>query len=315
MNSQRFKFDEDRPWKGIIKYAIPILISSILQQLYNLVDLSVLGAFESQNAMASVGACGFLTGLMVTFAVGLSTGISVLISSGLGKDENNKACLQNGLVITSLLGIIMSFFVYFLGPVLIVELVDIPSNLVENAVEYLQICAIGVLFEFLYNYFRGILLGYGDSKVSLYFLAISAVLNIVLDVVLVKEFDMDADGVAWSTVIAQIAVLIFSIFYLYKRYPDIFNDLIPTKWKIEAGSMWRIIQVGIPVSIQGIVVNLGYMIIQDTVNDFGSNMTASYSVASKLEMYLLIPFISFTSALSVYVGYLLGNKKINIVKK
>ena len=316
MNSQGFKFDENKPWRGIIGYAVPILLSSILQQLYNTVDLFVLGAFESQASMASVGSCSFLIGLMVTFAVGLSSGLSVIISSELGKGENdNKACLQNGLIIVAFFGIIMSLFVYFMGPILIVRLIQLPSILAPAAIEYLKICAIGVLFEFLYNYFRGVLLGYGDSKVSLYFLAISAALNIVLDIVLVKGFDMGAAGVAWSTVAAQIAALVFSVFYLYKRYPDIFNVLVSKNWKIEAGSMWEVIRVGIPVSFQGIVVNMGYMIIQNTVNSFGSDMTASYSVASKLEMYLLIPFISFTNALSVCVGFLLGNERIGTVKK
>lgn len=317
MRTNGFRLDEKRPFAGIIKYAIPILIASVLQQFYNTADLFILGVFDSQRAMASVGACGFLIGLIITFASGLSSGISVSVSTELGKEDkgNIKSYVQNGFIIVFILGICIAIFAYLAGPIMLSDIIGVPAELLNEANVYIKICAIGVLFEFLYNYIMGLLLGHGDSKASLLFLSISTVINITLDIALVSVWHMGVVGVALSTVIAQFILVICATIYLTKKYPEVFASLNTRDWLVLPGYIWDIIRVGVPLSFQGIVVNLGFMIIQNTVNSFGSDMTASYAVASKLEMYLLIPFISFTSALAVYVGFLIGNHRDELLTR
>lgn len=317
MTAKGFQIDEKHPFSGIIKYAIPVLIAAVLQQFYNTADLFILNIFDSQQSMASVGACGFLAGLIATFASGLSYGISVNVSTELGKEENSciKPYVQNGLCIVLILGICIAVFSYFAGPFLLENLISVPEELLDSSIVYIKICSIGVLFVFLYNYVMGLLLGHGNSKATLLLLSISAFINITSDIVSVKIFHMGVAGVAWSTVIAQFILVICATVYLKKKFPEVFTFLKIKNWSVLPGIIWDIIRVGVPLSIQGIVINLGYMIIQNTVNSFGSDMTASYSVASKLEMYLLIPFISFTSALVVYVGFILGNHKEELLSK
>lgn len=293
---------EGTPWKGILIFAIPIALGSILQQLYNTVDTIAVGNFVGQDALSAVGVCAFLTAFYLAIALGFSLGSSVLAAQFYGaKDENNlKTCFSTSVMLLGGMGLIMTAFALLTNSLWLRYLIAVPDSLYEMSLLYINVYAVGLFFQFIYNIVAALLRALGDSKATLYFLMISSVVNIVLDIVLIGTFHIGVAGAAIATNVSQLMAMIASIIYMNRKYPALRISKKSLKFNpIMAKNVFR---TGLPMAIQQTVVSCGFMFIQRLVNSYGPSMTASYTVAMRIEFYVLIPTQALQNTLATYSG-------------
>lgn len=252
---------EGTPWKHILLFAFPVLAGSLLQQLYNTVDTVVVGNFAGEESLSAVGTTGTLTFFFLAIAIGLSSGNGVIVAQyyGAGDEKDVRKAASTGILLlmavgvaASLVGILISFpaFKY---------LVAVPGEILDKTLLYFRIYSAGLIFQFGYNIFSAILRAIGDSAATLYFLLISSVINIVLDVVFVAGFKMGVAGAAVATVIAQAISFAAAWLYMIKRYRVFYFRLKDFTWNGQLAG--KTITVGFPIALQLIVVSLGPSII------------------------------------------------------
>lgn len=293
---------EGTPWKGILVFAIPIALGSILQQLYNTVDTIAVGNFVGQDALSAVGACAFLTALYLAIALGFPLGGSVLAAQFYGaKDEDNlKKCFSTSILLLGGMGIVMTFFAFLTNSLWLRYLIAVPESLYNMALLYINVYVAGLFFQFIYNIIAALLRALGDSKASLYFLLISSVVNIVLDTVLIGYLHMGVAGAAIATNVSQLFAMVASIIYMNKKYPAL--RISKESLKFDGLMARSVLKTGLPMAIQQAVVSCGFMFIQRLVNSYGPSMTASYTVAMRIEFYVLIPTQALQNTFATYSG-------------
>ena len=298
-----------KPWVVILRFALPLMFACILQQFYNTADTIIVGNFDSENSLAAVGSCFNLVGLYIMIAVGLSLGVGILISQAFGakNEELMKKYAGNGCLFLIFSGIIISCFSYITAPWFLKNIIAVPQIIFEPAVLYAKIYSIGLFFQFGYNAFASVLRAVGNSKSSLYFLILTTAVNIVLDLLFVITFQMSVAGVAIATTISQAVAMLASYIYLIKKYP-LFK---PTKkyWRLNYHLSIESAKNGLPLSLQAIIVNIGFMILLNIVNSFGTEMTVSFTVANRLEFYMLIPMIVLWDSVATFSGQNYGAKQ------
>ena len=298
-----------KPYLVIISFAWPLMLACILQQLYNTADTFIVGNFDSQRSLAAVGSCFNLIGLYVMLSVGLSLGNGILISNAFGaKDEAKmKKYAGNGCLLLMLLGLLISVFSWFSAEWILIKIIGVPKSILEPAVVYIKIYSIGLFFQFGYNAFAAVLRAVGNSKSSFYFLLLTTVVNIVLDLLFVICFRWSVKGVALATTIAQAAAMLVSYVYMVKKYP-LFKPS-KTDWRLNYKLSLESIKSGFPLSLQSIIINVGFMILTNIANSFGEDMTISYTVANRLEFYMLVPMIALWNAMTTFSSQNFGAKK------
>ncbi len=299
--------------KLILQFALPMLAGSLFQQFYNVVDSIIVGNFIGKEALAAVGASFPVIFVLISMVIGLASGITIVISQYFGaKDFDNVSraidTMYIGMffasLITTALGIIFSKEIFIL--------LNLPEEVMPMALEYLNIFLLGMVVFFGFNGTSAILRGMGDSKTPLYFLIISTLTNVLLDLLFVIVFNMGVKGVALATVISQTGALVTAIFYL-NRYHKIIN--IRLKGLVFDRQIFKhSIRIGLPTGFQHSFVALGNMAIMGVVNTFGTNVIAAYSVASRLDAIALIPAMIMAQALATFVGQNLGANKSYRVK-
>lgn len=293
---------EGTPWKGILIFAVPIALGNILQQLYNTVDTIVVGNFVGQDALSAVGSCAFLTALYLSIAMGFSLGASVLAAQFYGAEDNInlKKCFSTSILLLGGMGLVMTVFALLTNNLWLRFLIAVPESLYDTALLYINVYAVGLFFQFIYNIVAALLRALGDSKASLYFLVLSAVVNIVLDIVLIGYMNVGVAGAAIATNISQLGACIASIVYLNKQYPSL--RISQESLKFDALMAKKVFQTGLPMAIQQAIVSCGFMFIQRLVNSYGPAMIASYTVAMRIEFYVLIPIQALQNTLATYSG-------------
>ena len=289
---------EGVPWKGLLRFAIPIFIGSLLQQLYHTMDTMMVGKMIGEQALSGVGTVGVLTNLLIAFSVGFSAGSSVISAQFFGGDKE-KEIARNAyasLVFLSILGIVVSGISIVGGRWLLKNLVTVPDTLIDYATEYFTICAAGFLFQFLYNGVAALLRSVGDSQASLYFLTISSLSNIALNYAFIAWFNMGVAGAAWATVISQFFACIVSFWYMIRKYEmfRFWNKSI----KLKADDFSIIINTGFPMALQSMVGTIFNLFVQRLVNSFGDAMIASYTVVGRVEGYMHLPTNTLNQAIS-----------------
>ena len=290
-------------WRHVLIFSLPIMLGNLLQQLYNTVDGIVVGQYVSPDALGAVGNCASLTMLFIAIANGLSIGCSVVVSQFFGaKRENDvRRAASTALVILCVAGIIgvifgVSFSEWLLGTVLGIKDADV----LREAVTYFRIYSAGLLFQFLYNVVAALLRALGDSKATLYFLFVSTVINLGLDLLFVIVFGWGVAGVAIATVIAQFCSTAFSLFYMYRRYPVFRFKLSELRYHADMGS--RCFKMGIPSMLQQSVVAIGSLFMQRLVNHFGASLMAAFTVGNRVENYIFIPIMALNAGMSTFAG-------------
>lgn len=299
--NQTVSLTKGTPWKGILLFAVPIALGSILQQLYNTVDTIAVGNFQGQDALSAVGACAFLTSLYLAVALGFSLGAGVLAAQqyGAGDEENLKICFSTSIFLLGVMGLGMTVFALLTNSLWLRFVIAVPEELYDIALLYINLYAVGLLFQFVYNIIAALLRALGDSKASLYFLLISSGVNIVMDIILIGGLHFGVAGAAIATNLSQLLAMAASIVYLVKKYP---KRITWRHMEFDRLMAVRILRIGLPMAIQQMIVACGFMFIQRLVNSYGTAMTASYTVAMRIEFYVLIPTQSLQSTLATYSG-------------
>lgn len=293
--------------KVILKFAIPMMIGNVFQQLYNVIDAIVVGKFVGEDALAAVGVSFQPMFLLSSLIIGFTIGGTILISQFYGAkkeedlvktSETLQIVLFIGAIIISIAGILLSNYMF--------KLMNVPAEILPLANSFFRITMLGSIGMFGYNALSAILRGLGDSKTPVYFLIISEVINIILDLVLILVFKMGVEGAAWATTISFYISYILAIIYLNKKH-----KIISTHFKIKFDKKIynQIIKIGLPSSGQMLVLALGNIFIFSIINLFGTNVIASFTAASRLNTFAIMPAMFFSNALSGFVGQNYGAKK------
>ncbi|MCK9220108.1 MAG: MATE family efflux transporter [Bacteroidales bacterium] len=298
----------------IFRFAIPILLGNVFQQFYNLVDSVIVGKFIGKEALAAVGTSGPIIFLLVSFIIGITMGFTVVVSQFFGaKQIENVKKTINTLYISMFF---TSIFVGVGGVLLsdwIFRIIDLPPQVVPNAKIFLNIFLAGLIFLFGYNSTSAILRGLGDSKTPLYFLIGSVSLNIILDLVFVPLLHWGVWSVALATIISEAVAFIAQILYLNKYHKVIKFSLRDLTF--DKDIFYKSMKIGIPTGLQQTFVAAGMVALYWVVNQFGINANAAYSAAGRVDSFLAIPAMSFSIALSAFVGQNLGANRPDRVKK
>lgn len=310
---------EGKPLKLLFFFALPMVLGNLFQQLYNMVDSMVVGKFVGEDALAAVGSSFPIVFLAVAIASGLSMGCTVVISQlfGAGRIMEMKTTVYTALVALGIIGI----GIMVLGEVLsapLLELLGTDPDIMADSLIYLRIYFGGAIFLFLYNSLNGIYNALGDSKTPLMFLIVSAITNIVLDLVFVIYFKMGVAGVSWATLIAQGACAVVSFIVLMKRLRHMENEeenrgKKPAIFHYDA--VKKIAKVGVPSIIQQSVVSVSMMCMQGLVNSYGKVFVAGYTAATKIDTLSMMPNINFSNAMSSYTAQNIGAGKEERVRE
>lgn len=289
------------PAKHILFFTIPILLGNVFQQLYSMVDTIIVGKFINADALAAVGLTGALSFLILGFVFGITSGFAVVASQAFGaKDEE---ALRNSIATSIVLSVIITILLTVLSigsTRFMLTIMNTPENIFEDAYIYILIIYIGIGCSMLYNMLACILRALGDSKTPLYFLIISSLLNIVLDLLFIISFHMGVAGAALATIIAQGVSGVLLFIYAKKHYPIL--SLHRSDFKLTKHGIKKHLALGLPMAFQFSITALGVMILQSALNLFGSAKIAAFTAASKVEQLVSQPAGTFGTAVATYAG-------------
>lgn len=300
--------------KAILLFSIPLLVGNLFQQLYNAVDSYVVGNYVGKVALAAVGASTPIINMLIGFFMGISTGAGVVIAQYYGANnvEKMQKAIHNSIALTIIMGIALTIIgLLFTNPIL--KLIGVPGDVFSQASSYLAIYFWSLLFVMLYNMGSGILRSIGDSKRPLYFLIISSFINIVLDLLFVKYFNLGVAGAGYATLIAQ-AISAIMVMYVLLTTKENYRVVI-SKIGIDKEILLRIIKIGLPTGFQQSIVSLSNVIVQSYINVYGASVIAGYSVTVKIDGFVNLPLQAFNMAITTFVGQNIGAKQYHRVKK
>lgn len=286
----------------------------MFQQLYNTVDSIIVGNYVGKGALAAVGSSTSTINLLIAFSQGAAVGAGVVIAQYLGAKEKQKVeeAVHTAMGIAIALGMILTVLGIALSGT-ILRLMDTPGDVIEQSNLYLKIYFAGVVFNVIYNMGAGILNAAGNSKRSLIYLCYASVINIVLDLLLIRVFKMGVEGAAIATDISQIASSVFVVAYLMRTREDYKIQL--KKLKIHKNMAYGIIKVGLPTGIQNMVISFSNVLVQSSVNGYGSSAVAGFGAYTKVDGFNILPVMSFSMAVTTFTGQNIGAGKIDRVKK
>lgn len=301
-------------WKTILLFSIPLILGNLLQQMYNTVDSIIVGNCVGKNALAAVGSSTSLIYLLIAFSQGAAVGAGVVVSQYLGSRDcaNVRKTVHTALLISAILGLLLTVGGVLLTRPLLVWM-DTPTEVLPDAATYLRLYSSGMLFNVVYNMAAGILNAAGNSKRSLLYLAAAALTNIVLDVVLIWGLQMGVSGAAIATDISQAVSCVLALGFLLRVPAD-----YQVQWKylrLDRKMAGRIIRVGLPTGFQNMVISLSNMLLQSSVNSFGSAAMAGYGAYLKVDGFNILPVTSFSMAATTFVGQNYGAGKLDRVKR
>ena len=300
-----------RPAGLILRFATPMLLGNVFQQLYNVTDSIIVGRFLGKEALAAVGASFPLIFMLVSFIIGIASGSTIIAqyfgAKDMAKVRRSIDTMYIFLFFASLLVGILG--IAFSEPVF--RLIRLPEEVIPQAALYMQVYFTGILFFFGFNGTSAVLRGLGDSKTPLYFLIISTLTNIVFDLLFVVVFRWGIAGAAMATVFSQAGAFITLVIYLNKKHPLINLSWRKLAWDREV--FRESIRIGVPTGFQQTFVSLGMLALLRIVNDFGTDTVAAYSVAGRIDGLASLPAMNFGQALSTYTGQNIGARKISRV--
>ncbi len=312
MASRDFTKGDER--SQIIAFAAPIFLGNLFMQLYNYVDAIIVGRYIGKVALAAVGASGPLIFMLVSLVIGVGIGSTIVISQkyGAGDIKGLRSAsdslfifLAGAAVVLTVLGISFSDE--------ILAFIKLPSEVIPQAKEYLDIYLLSLIFMFVFQCLTSILRGVGDSKTPLIFLGVSTIINIVMDLVLVIVFDMGIKGVAWASVISQAIAVIFAINYVNRQNAIIkFN---PFNLRFDGEIFKRQIKLGLPAGLQQLSLSIGMLAILTIINSFGTDVVAAYSAASKIETFIFVIPMTLNMALTNFVGQNYGAARLDRIDR
>ena len=300
--------------KNIFLFSIPLILGNLLQQTYNAVDSIIVGNCVGSNALAAVGAGASLIYLLIAFSQGASVGAGIIISQYLGArdSEHVRTAVHTAVTVALILGALLTIGgLRFTRPLLI--WMNTPEEVLEDAVLYLRIYSGGMVFNVLYNMMAGILNAAGNSRRSLLYLAAAAFTNIFMDVLLIAVLKMGVAGAAIATDMSQAASCILAFLFLL-RVPADYQVHIP-ELRLNGFMALQILRVGLPTGIQNMVISLSNILVQAAVNGYGTAAMAGFGAYLKIDGFNILPVLSFSMAITTFVGQNYGAGNLKRVKK
>ena len=298
----------------LISFSLPLMLSGILQLMFNAVDIIVVGRFSGSVALAAVGSTTALINVFTNLFIGISLGANVLAARffAAGKEKEMSETVHTAITLALISGVIMAFvgLIFSRGAL---ELMDTPEDVIGQSTLYMKIYFLGMPFFMLYNYGAAILRAVGDTKRPLIFLIISGVVNAGLNMILVIVFHLDVEGVAIATVISQLISCVLVLRCLYRSQTS--YQLRFSKLKINTAYLKQIFQVGIPAGIQSTVINFSNALLQSSVNSFGSIAMAGYTAANNIFGFLYMSVNSVTQACMSFTSQNYGVRKYKRMDK
>ncbi len=302
------------PLKQILFFSIPLVIGNLFQQFYNMADTILVGKFLGVDALAAVGATGSLNFMVLGFATGCCSGLTIRVAQYFGaKDfKNMRRCVTNAFYITLGISVLLTVTTVLLtGPVL--RLIQTPENIIEDAYRYIVVIFAGIGVTMLYNLLAGILRALGDSKTPLVFLVLSSVLNVGLDCLFILSFHSGVAGAAYATVISQAVSALLCFLYIKKRFSVL--KMERDDFSFYGGHIARMLFIGVPMGLQFSITAVGSVILQGAVNTLGSNAVAAVTAGSKIQALITQPLETLGITMATYCGQNLGAGKIDRIRK
>ncbi len=298
----------------ILKFALPMLLGSVFQQLYNIVDSIIVGHYIGKDALSAVGASFPVFYALISLVIGLGSGAGIVISQYYGAKQNDK--VQIAVDTMYIFMFVSSLIITFFGIIFIKDiflLLKLPPEIMKDAELYLTITLGGLIIAFGYNGTASIFRSLGDSKRPLYFMIISTVTNIILDLLFVIYFKWGIAGVAIATVISQAGAFASAVIYINRNHKILKIRFLHLKF--DKDIMFKSFRIGIPSGLQQLFVALGMTAILAIVNGFGTSVIAAYTVAGRIDFFAIMPAMIFAQALTSFTGQNMGAGKIDRVKK
>lgn len=291
--------------KQLVVFTIPLFIGNIFQQLYNMVDAVVVGRFVGKDALAAVGTSFPAMFLLVALVMGLTMGASVVVSQlfGAGDLKRMRRAISTAFIFLLICAVSLTVIGLLTAHSLLLFL-KTPPEVIDDACTYLRIIFAGLLFMFVYNTIAAFLRALGDSQTPLYFLIISSLLNIVLDLLFVLRFRMGVAGVGWATIISEAISVILCVLYVYRKVELL--RFHPREMVFDRELFGQSVRLGIPASIQQTVLSLGMIAVQGLVNSFGSVTMAAYTAAARIDSIAMMPIMNLGMAASTFTAQNIG---------
>ena len=300
--------------KSLLLFAVPLILGNLLQQLYNTADSIIVGNFVGANALAAVGSSGSPIYLLIGFSQGVAVGAGVVVAQYLGaKDRaDTQLAVHTALAISVVMGLILTIGGVACGRVLL-EWMNTPAEVLEDAVTYIRIYFGGVLFSVVYNMIAGILNAAGNSRRSLVYLAYASLTNILLDLVFIVGLKMGVAGAAIATDISQLVSCLLSLQFLLRVEDDYRVRLRDIR--LHGRMALRIIRVGLPTGIQNMVISFSNVLVQASVNSYGAAAMAGFAAYMKVDGFNILPVSSISMAATTFVGQNYGAGRLDRVRK
>ena len=314
MKAAQYDMTVGNPTKIILNFTLPIFIGNVFQQFYNMADAVIVGKFVGTKALAAVGSTGTIMFLIYGFVVGMTAGFTVLTAQkfGAGDLPAMRRTVAGASILSLIIGLILTAaFMLLMKPWL--HLMNTPSDIYTDAYAYIMIISGGILAQMLYNLLASILRALGNSKVPLYFLIFSALLNIALDLFFIIVFHMGAAGAAIATIISQVVSGLLCLVYIIKKVPIL--HMTREDWHPEGALLKRQMQIGIPMALQYSITAIGTMMVQSSLNILGSTLVAAFTAASKIEQVVTQAYVALGTTIATYGAQNMGAGNIPRIRK
>ena len=297
--------------KGLIAFAIPVLISNLFQQLYNTVDTMIVGHYLGDSSLAAIGSCTSIYDLLVGFALGIGNGLAIVTARSFG--SKNEELLKKSVASALIIGFGSAILITIIGSLSLkplLEILNTPADIINESYSYISVVVLFTSVMFAYNLCAGLMRSIGNAIAPLIFLVISSILNILLDILFITQFNMGVAGAAVATVLAQGISVVLCVFYIFKKT----QLLIPEKehFAYDKELYNEMIGQGYSMGFMGSIVSAGSVILQYGINGLGTLTIAGHTAARKMYMFFLMPFIALGVSISTFVGQ---NKGANQPKR
>ena len=314
MKTVQLDMTSGRPMKLIIDFTLPIFIGNVFQQFYNMADAVIVGKFVGTKALAAVGSTGTIMFLIYGFVVGMTAGFTVLTAQkfGAGDLPAMRRTVAGASILSLVVGLILTAaFMVLMRPWL--TAMNTPSDIFADAYAYIMIISGGILAQMLYNLLASILRALGNSRVPLYFLILSALLNVVLDLVLIIVFHMGAAGAAVATVISQGVSGVLCFVYIVKKVPVL--HMSREDWRPTGALLKTQVRIGIPMALQYSITAIGSMMVQSSLNILGSTLVAAFTAAGKIEQVVTQAYVAMGTTMATYGAQNMGAGNVSRIRQ
>jgi len=312
MNDHMTDMTVGDPVRHILLFSLPALIGNIFQQIYNIADSIIVGRFVGPNALAAVGASASITFLFFALCNGIGNGGGIIVSQYYGAKDDDKAknCIVNTGFIMLLVPVIFGIIGYVSAHSLL-QLLGTPDDIIGDGAMYIRYLSLGLLFVSLYNYLASMLRALGDSKSPLYFLILSTILNVILDIILVYNFRMGIKGAAIATIFSQFIATATCAIYACKTNP--YFKLKREDFRLSFQMSYKVIRLGVPMSLQFALISISAMAVQRVVNAYGTTVIAAFTATNRIEQLIHQPFTTLGASLATFCGQNYGARKYDRV--